>query len=203
MEEREGGMEVPNYLPSISAAIGGVTPQRYVWRFCIGLHSAPRLIMGVAYLNFYGGLGASYWFCSINFLLYVFEILFLLLLTYVSSNENQGIHQLAFSFFMIFSLSHMIVTLLIWRNKKYSVSAEGRRSYTYKKRLFFFNLLSFSVSMLFYIRHNIYCEPGVYTIFALLEYLVVLSNIGFHMTACWDFGSKDLLICSPEEDKRI
>ncbi|XP_077324003.1 acyltransferase PGAP2-like isoform X3 [Lithobates pipiens] len=152
---------VPNYLPSISAAIGGVTPQRYVWRFSIGLHSAPRLLVAVAYLNFYVGTGVSSWACYLNFLLNVVEILCLLLLTYVSSNENHGIHQLAFSFFMFFSLGHMITTLRIWRkSRKLSVSCEERRSYTYKKHLFLFNLLAFLISIVFYFRHNMYCEAG-------------------------------------------
>ncbi|XP_073468644.1 post-GPI attachment to proteins factor 2 isoform X2 [Aquarana catesbeiana] len=191
---------VPNYLPSISSAIGGVTPQRYIWRFCIGLHSAPRLLVAVAYLNFYVGTGVSSWACHLNFLLNVVEIFCLLLLTYISSNENHGIHQLAFSFFMLFSLGHMITTLLIWRKRR---KLSERRSYTYKKHLFFFNFVAFLISLVFYVRHNSYCEAGVYTIFAFLEYLVVLSNMGFHMTAWWDFGSKELLICSPEEDKQI
>ncbi|XP_071989720.1 post-GPI attachment to proteins factor 2 [Engystomops pustulosus] len=187
---------VPNYLPSISAAIGGVTPQRYIWRFCIGLHSAPRLLVAISYLNFYLGGGASYWRCHINFLLNVCEILCLLLLTYISSNENHDVHQLAFVFFMIYSLGYMIVTLTIWRS-----NSENRPSYFWKKRLFIFNLTTFLISLMFYYRHNMYCEPGVYTLFALFEYLVVLSNMGFHMTAWWDFGNKELLVCS--QDKRI
>ncbi|XP_063806895.1 post-GPI attachment to proteins factor 2 isoform X3 [Pseudophryne corroboree] len=190
---------VPNYLPSISAAIGGVTPQRYIWRLCIGLHSAPRLLIAVAYLNFYQGIGSSYSLSHINFMFNVLEIVSLLLLTYISSSENHGIHQLAFALFMFFSLMYMVVTILIWRKaKKYE-----RRSYNWKKRLFSFYLLAFVVSMMFYIRHNMFCEPGVYTMFALLEYLVVFSNMCFHMTAWWDFGNKELLICSPQEAKQI
>ncbi|KAM8975217.1 acyltransferase PGAP2 [Pelodytes ibericus] len=196
---------VPNYLPSISAAIGGETPQRYVWRFCIGIHSAPRLLVAVTYWNYYQGLYPTRPArCLVIFLFNTLEVLCLLLLTYVSSSENYGIHKFGFVLFMIFSLGYMLLTVTIWaKPRRPPPSSEERRSYYWKKQIFVFNLFTFLLSLLVYYRHNEHCEPGVYTIFAFLEYLVVLSNMAFHMTAWWDFENKDLLVGAPDEDKRI
>lgn len=83
--------QVSNYLPSISAAISRV-PERYIWRCCIGLHSAPRYLVAIAYFNFYWGrftnrlpelvLSGLALLCSLA------ENTGLLLLTYVSSTET-------------------------------------------------------------------------------------------------------------------
>ena len=41
--------------------------------------------------------------------------------------------------------------------------------------------------MYFYWRHNAHCEPGMYSIFSVFEYMVVLSNMGYHFTSYYDF----------------
>ena len=56
------------------------------------------------------------------------------------------------------------------------------------------NLISIGLAIFFYYKHNWFCEPGVYTLFALSEYVVVLTNIAFHFTAYYDFNDYDIIL---------
>jgi hypothetical protein len=41
--------EVANWLPSLSAAVASYTPEKYIWRFLIGIHGTPRLAIALAF----------------------------------------------------------------------------------------------------------------------------------------------------------
>ncbi|VDN43453.1 unnamed protein product [Gongylonema pulchrum] len=90
--------EVVNYLPSISAAVASFSPERYIWRFFIALHSAPRLVAAFAFRNLLltsplRPLNDRIWFelgCHIACIINVAESFSLLLLTSISSTENYG-----------------------------------------------------------------------------------------------------------------
>uniref|UniRef100_A0A131XWX1 Putative fgf receptor activating protein n=1 Tax=Ixodes ricinus TaxID=34613 RepID=A0A131XWX1_IXORI len=197
--------QVANLLPSISAAIGSYTPQRYIWRTGIGLHAAPRLLVSVMYRRYYAAMLADtpkYQFlASAAFWLNVVENLCLLGLTNVSSSENYPIHEKMFVTFMVSALLYMLVSCFIPTVAfKHMLSQVERKSLRTKKQLMITSVFCSLLATYFFLRHNWYCEPGVYTFFALAEYIVVLCNIGFHMTAYWDFDDQQLYVSSPDHD---
>lgn len=190
---------VTNIVPSISA-ITGITPQRYVWRICIALHSAPRFAIGVMYWYYY--LERSCFVRSVSvscyrhtvdvtFFVYIIENSCLIGLTYIANVENYPVHEKLFIFFMISSLFYELLTILSFRWTHPVMNDKVARSYN-MKRLSFVLILLFTVGMLyFFYNHRFYCLPGAFTKFACCEYVIVLLNITFHYSAIRDFGEHE------------
>eukprot|EP00794_Sanderia_malayensis_P007387 gene7387-8207_t len=197
-ESTETHCKVANYLPSISAAIGGFAPQRYIWRLGIALHCGPRFLVALAYHTFYKQLTKQIWINNLARLaafLNITELLSLLGLSYVSSTENFDFHEAAFICFIACSLAYMVITCIILHfTSKSEKNHQLQVSFTVKLKILVFYVSCFAMSVYLYFRHNTYCEAGVYTLFALCEYLVVLSNIAFHSTVIYDFGESVLSI---------
>ncbi|KAF7206879.1 post-GPI attachment to proteins factor 2 [Nothobranchius furzeri] len=198
--------QVSNYLPSISSAISR-EPERYIWRSCIGLHSAPRYLVAVVYFNFYRQRFAAQLpellLSGLALVCSLAENTGLVLLSYVASTETYKVHKNGFITFIASSLLHMLITCRLWYViRRNYVSQEEVTSYLWKLRLFLFNVGCFAAAAYFFRRHNKFCETGVYTLFAAFEYLVVFSNMAFHMTAFWDFGSTEVMVATLPEGKR-
>uniref|UniRef100_A0A1I8EXU9 Zf-LYAR domain-containing protein n=2 Tax=Wuchereria bancrofti TaxID=6293 RepID=A0A1I8EXU9_WUCBA len=196
---------VVNYLPSISAAVASFSPERYIWRFFIALHSAPRIVAALAYKNLLltsplRPLNDRTWFelsCQIACFLNIAETLFLLLLTTASSVENYVVHKVSFLGFALCSTMYMLVaTSLFQYSGRRRTSSLGEKSFQYKVLMCSISILSLLLAVYFFERHNTYCEPGIYTLFAIAEYIVVLTNIFFHCTLLFDFHGKYFILTS-------
>ncbi|XP_051903511.1 post-GPI attachment to proteins factor 2 isoform X2 [Hippocampus zosterae] len=197
---------VSNYLPSISAAISRV-PELYIWRFCIGLHSAPRFLLATIYFNFYRGRFATklpeLLLSWLAFACNLAENCALLLLTFVASTEIYTVHKGGFLTFIVSSQLYMLITCRLWYVlKRQNVHKEELISCRWKLRLLLFNLSCCGAAAYFFKRHNTHCEAGVYTLFALFEYLVVLSNMAFHSTSVFDFGKESVMVTVLPEEKQ-
>ncbi|CAG7827823.1 unnamed protein product [Allacma fusca] len=188
---------VRNYLPSLSAAMGGFSLSQTVWRICIALHTAPRFLITRMYYGYLKSVIYSKFLllarlaCFFN----VLENFGLVGLTYVSSKDNYSIHEKCFLIFMLSSEIYMLLLCgLLYGSRHIPPTNLEIMSLQVKWGLVTLNLFSFALAGYAFIRHNAYCEEGMYTVFAFLEYIVVLTNMGFHMTAFWDFYDRMLTI---------
>lgn len=196
--------KVYNFLPTISAVIGGFTPQRYVWRICIALHAPQRLMVAIGYYSYHtfvhvGGRNELYKaLAAVNCLLNLLEVLALVSLSMISSTESNSTHENLFILFMVCGLCYMLLTILLVRWGRFgngrAPSVQESTSLKYKQWLFGFNISVFAMAVYLYYRHNTYCEPGVYTGFAFLEYMTVMSNMAFHSLAVIDFHITEVVM---------
>jgi hypothetical protein len=122
-----------------------------------------------------------------KFYVYVAEQLCLIFLSNVSSAENLILHQCSFIGFAICSTLHMVLMCTLYSRVIGSRAAASipadpafAFSYTWKYRSMIANLGFIACAGVFYVRHQQYCEPNIYSWFAICEYLFVLTNILFH-----------------------
>lgn len=186
---------VPNILPSISSCISNFYPQNTLWRLSIGIDSFPRYLIAIIYFNKYYSLRQSLaqnksvynFLIKLAFIFHIIELTSLLVLTYVSSVEIFSVHMMSFVVFLFTSSVYMLLTILT-----YYLTSNGQLSQRdeYSKKLkisiFLFYQSSLLASLYFYIRHNLKCEPYIYSYFSLCEYLTVLANIAYHSMIIYD-----------------
>ncbi|XP_052792682.1 post-GPI attachment to proteins factor 2-like [Mya arenaria] len=181
---------VPNFLPTVSACISR-RPQCYIWRILIALHAAPRFLFAPAWYSYHSQVYVAKGHDLYTFLtkaaifFYIVENFMLVVLSCVSSTENRAIHENSFIIFIVCSWLFMLTTLYLCKMAARK-DLQDQKSYRLKKIFAFFNLACFSFATYLYFRHNSYCEPYVYSAFALFEYLTIFTNIFFHGTLTID-----------------
>jgi len=194
-----------NWAPSISASIGHYAPQRFIWKISIALHSAPRLLFAQMYNAYmYKHLSRS---SSVQQMLLlcssfnIAEIFSLLLLSLVPSKDDFGLHKFGFGSFLLFSAAYISSSYVLFSNyRKTKLSSMERKSMQWKKNLLTTNFTAIVLALYIYWRHNKYCEPGMYSVFSVLEYTVVITNMMYHSTAYWDFHDMHITIGTDTDD---
>ena len=72
------------------------------------------------------------------------------------------------------------------------------KSIDYKRRILKANWFAIPALIYFYWRHNTYCEPYVYSAFCLLEYTIVLMNVGYHFSGYYLLYGME--VCIPSKN---
>nr|CAD2134823.1 unnamed protein product [Meloidogyne enterolobii] len=188
---------VPNWLPSLSAVVA-YAPERYIWRFLLGISCTPRLAMAFAFRNYLISsslwplplLSRFRWACHLACAL---NASYRDCVTYSSCNDFFVLHMLMFNAFVICGTLHMvIVTWLFDLSGRRRSSKIGEISFQTKAFCCIGQIISLFFALYFFYRHNRYCEPGMYTLFALAEYSLILFNGLFHTTIYYEFQSRVL-----------
>lgn len=189
---------VPNIFPSVSACISHFYPQNTIWRLSIGLDSSLRYAIAfIHYRAYYSRLAAmmpqqrqrktAIALARLALVSHLIELTALIMLSFVSSVEKFLVHMLSFVVFIASSSLYMIVTIALhWPLK----GPREQRALQLRLRLFGVYALAFLASLYFYIRHNAYCEPYVYSLFSLCEYVTILGNIAYHCMVIYDLDLK-------------
>lgn len=204
--DREGindtDCNVTNTIPSASA-VTGIKPQAYVWRICIGLHSAPRFFVGIMYYNYYKQFSYNieqkyrwiyYKLIHLVFWLYTIECSCLLAVSCISNKENYPLHEKLFIVFMVASIAHMVFGTVAFKWSRHKgMNETERKSYFWKKVTLAWISLSTVALLYFFFQHRFHCKPGAFSWFSVFEYMIAYANMGYHITGLYEFKDKSLL----------
>ena len=180
---------VPNYLPSISAAIGNYQPQRFIWQTAILLQAFPRLLIAYQYNKHYNVIirknrrPIAYTASIFN----VVENFALVGLSLFTSSDDYGktyiffsiahtkkitiavffnfteIHKICFIIFIATSEIYMLISYFLNKNARKilgNLTRLEQKSLIFKRNLFLINITSFIMAGYFFVRHNSKCEAG-------------------------------------------
>ena len=167
---------VYNFFPSLSSAIGNEDPERTIWKVSVSLFNV--LLILDSFVMYHNLLkhGASVLNARFLFLAKVFSLIGLYLLTFVNSTQNHGLHLAGFVVWLIFGALYMISFALTIR----SLPEPFRLPSFAGKFLWRFYLVYFScfpLSCFLYWLHNATCWPGVYSLFGMVEFTLVIGYV--------------------------
>lgn len=118
----------------------------------------------------------------------------------IQTNSSSLITAIHAKFFTMFILASFIYMFIILKHRL--------RHHHHRKEIRYYcalsNIIAGLFAVFFYYRHNWYCEPGIYTLFAFSEYVVVISNILFHFQTYFDLRrTQAILIEKSNMDHKI
>jgi len=186
---------VRNLLPSMSAMISQY-PEKYVWKTALSLHFWPRCLMMIFYYQANKRRDKSFWSWLVE-IIFLTELFSLMTAACVTSRDSFVIHRNAFTSFVAFSCLHMLVrnhhsSRLLARN--YTTLKLVKR----KRILTVIYFTSVILAALTYYVHNTYCKPGMYTLFALTELIIIAVNILYHNIVASDFNDHLIFMQAPD-----
>ncbi len=98
---------------------------------------------------------------------------------------------------MATSLTYMLISLWLLNilQPKGPTNEQEKRSLRYKQIFFALSIVSTIGLIVFFLKHRLLCHDLAFSYFAFCEYLIAVSNMGFHCTTTLiDFPPLDLVV---------
>ncbi|CAB3223410.1 unnamed protein product [Arctia plantaginis] len=182
------------------SSIGTYEPQSTLWKTAIYCHAPVRFYIVYLRYKYFTSIIQNGCLIIVNLAVFlnVIENLTLIGLTHWTSSQNYKYHELCFKTFIGTSVFYMlfICILLTKYRRRPNITSREQRSVKLKWRAFITNVTSFVFAAYFFLRHNSLCEPYVYSMFGLAEYIVVISNVLFHLTTAYDLQFNFMCVTS-------
>ncbi|BFZ24460.1 hypothetical protein BsWGS_27499 [Bradybaena similaris] len=203
---------VKNFIPSISA-VTGITPQAYLWRTCIALHSAPRFALSLIHYNYYASRipyvqhhrQSKYRFLiKTNFWINFVENSALVLVAYITNRENYPIHEKIFIVFMVTSLCYMLLNTILFNWSRDGVFSQTEKVSYWWKKVMFVSISIATIGLLFFFYlHRVHCAVGAFSMFSVCEYVIGYTNMGYNFTAYLDFKDHSFLFGTQARESHV
>ena len=182
-----------HFLPSISAVLGSVKGifAHSSWKFAIAASSPQRSFDAFLYYKLYQKHSKK---LALSELIVGFlEQYGLVTLTLITSSEDLFVHQVSFGVFIVASVfKNSLISYLHHKYSKDNTGAVLTEAKNIQHRLYILNMASILIALIFYFVHETYCPPYFYTYFSLFEWIFVLSNIAYNLSAVADFSEYQL-----------
>lgn len=172
------------WFPSVSATIGDRYPERSIFQLFIAITSGPRFALVLMWYLLTARPGST--LPNVVAVTGLFRTISCGGWTYVTSTDDHNWHD-------IFMISYLVATLP-WTLGCLALSPPNPKAIKYRKILasLFFGTL---VPLIYYfIQHKVHKVAGAYTIYAFLEWSLILFDVGFDAVTALDFESFELVV---------
>lgn len=172
------------WFPSVSATIGDRYPERSLYQLLIALTSSSRFIL--CYLTYYLTNAPN---AKLPFILLVVGVIRTFTCggwTYVTSTDDHDIHDIFMIAYIVLTLPYTIIrTILTPKNTTV-------KTLRIVVATMFFGTIVPLVYM--YLQHKIHRKAGAYTIYAFLEWSLVLLDILFDSLSSYDLPDLEIVV---------
>ncbi|KAF9207197.1 hypothetical protein BGZ49_000993 [Haplosporangium sp. Z 27] len=170
------------WIPSVSATTGDWYPERNICQILLALASGPRLLLCYLwYLLILRNVpnGGSPGFAKLLFINDVIRTVACGGWVYVTSSDDHAIHDFAMIIYLLCTVPHVVGTI--------KSAPKNLRTQKYR-RYFGYAFFGALVPMVyFFIQHNVHRVPGAYSYYAIFEWSLIISDLGFDAISMIDF----------------